>query len=196
MNANVVHGLRRLWTYLLFNINLKRGNEGFEEADCQTYTPVPPSAVPSPTTHPNLLALPLYPPWSWWDKVGPAVTSDGGGVGYGVEKKSKTSPWAKMACCLLIDGHLRDARGQAGGLCTLIGPQPQCRPQRDNMDVSISASRRRHVQQTHDVWVSFSMYMQAWYSKCKIWWCFKDAKEKVPRCVCMCVLSNGRWVND
>lgn len=53
MNADVVHGSRRLWTYLFFNINLKRENEGFEEADCQTYTYVPPNAVPSPYNSPK-----------------------------------------------------------------------------------------------------------------------------------------------
>lgn len=53
-----------------------------------------------------------------------------------------------MVCCLLIvRGHLREAGEQASGLCTLIRPQPHCSPQRDNMDVSVRASRSQ-VQQT------------------------------------------------
>lgn len=37
-----------------FNINLKSENkQGFEEADCQTYTHVPPSAAPSPYNSPR-----------------------------------------------------------------------------------------------------------------------------------------------
>lgn len=68
--------------------------------------------------------------------------------------------------------------------------------QRDSMDVS--ASRKSHVQQTRAVWVSFSMYKQAWYSKCKMWWCFKDAKEK-GTCVCVYVCGEqwkmSKWLD-
>lgn len=186
MNTHNVHVSRPnpppLTFFFPFNINIlkrkkKQQQQGFEVVDWQVCAPL-------------LLSLPSKSPLFCW--LLPSILRDPARVTMALRCQKQKQ--LKSQNGMLPSHQWTPQTHNRVGLCSSYRPSTSTSPTKGTTGSPVrpqGAALNRHTV----LWFGLEMYKQAWYSKCKCYGVSKILRKTKVMCVCIGVLSDGRWVS-